>query len=262
MENLLEIYNSQEYLLKNKKEGKIKTVIKAGNGIFEKCFSWLGYSIKKVDNQISCYPDLEECVKITNYNKYSKIPKQALIQVMSWYKQINDLTGNEAQVNFYYDKNIKTLKINNENLIIKNIKGVQYWNENIFSYTPIQINTSASTSTEDIIYNELNKQIGMFVETHSHNNMPAFASQTDLSNSLNNCIQLVFGNFNSDNIEMHSWATIRGLTKEYIEYPELNEYIELPEHTFNNKYYFNKNILNNINFTIWNNQIIEKERII
>jgi len=250
---LLEKYNSQEY--KGKQDGQIKTIIQAGNGTFEKYNSWLGYSIKKIDNIESEYPFFEEKIEITNIKNYPKIPKKALLSIMSWYNQINEKYNCEAQVNFYFDKNIKTIKIDNSEMLIKDIKGVKYWSDNIFSYTPVQTNTSSSTSTQDKIYYELNKQIGMYIETHSHNNMPAFMSSTDYNNSLNNAIQLVFGCFNTDTIEMHSWCTIRGLTKEYIPKNELELYIELPECDYNEKYYFNKQNLNDFNDTIWNSQI-------
>ncbi len=47
---------------------------------------------------------------------------------------------------------------------------------NLFSYTPKQRNSSALTFVDnDSVYEALNKYIGMYVETHSHNSMQAFS---------------------------------------------------------------------------------------
>ena len=89
----------------------------------------------------------------------------------------------------------------------------------------------------------------MFLETHSHNVMPAFCSQTDYENSLNDGLQLVFGTFNKDYIEMYNWITIRELLLESFSIETINDYIEIPEYLYDqekDRIYLNQNLLINI----------------
>lgn len=89
----------------------------------------------------------------------------------------------------------------------------------------------------------------MFLETHSHNVMTAFCSQTDYENSLNDGLQLVFGTFNKDYIEMYNWITIRELLLESFSIETINDYIEIPEYLYDqekDRIYLNQNLLTNI----------------
>ena len=99
--------------------------------------------------------------------------------------------------------------------------------------TPIQKIQVTLTSVDksDPYYDLLNKQIGMYIETHSHNKMEAFASGTDLSNSGNDAIQLVFGRLDTDSVQMHSWVTVREFVREGIFSDELLDYVDMPEFT-------------------------------
>lgn len=106
----------------------------------------------------------------------------------------------------------------------------------------------------------------MYVETHSHNNMRAFASETDLNNSRSDGIQLVFDRLNTNEIQMYSWATVRGLIKQGMTPEELSQYVDIPESEFkDSKFIFDKDLSKFLDeqpftqevFDSWNNQIVK-----
>lgn len=231
---LLEQYKSQDFN-ENSELGKIKTVILAGNGIFEHRSSWLGTAIGMVSKYgIPVNKKIEEKITIKNNTDLPKIPKEAILHVIQWYRNITLSNGEEAQVNFYHDLKQDYLDLEDGTQVkLKDIPGVHYWTEHLFSYTPIQKNSGTLTSVDksDPYYDLLNKQVGMYIETHSHNRMEAFASGTDLSNSGNDAIQLVFGKLDTDNVQMHSWVTVREFVREGIFSDELLDYVNMPEFT-------------------------------
>lgn len=289
--NLVETYTSQEWQMGNKDEGLVKTIIVGKDGIYEKENSWLGSSIKKVNNYgVATYPEIKEELEVKKVD-FEKIPKEAIIHVMEWYRQVQADTGEEAQINFYrkssrganadgtYTLTYKT-KETVKNTIsahpatieyekevtkeLKDITGIHFWGEDIFSYTPKQKNSGSLTSAVDPIYDSLNQEYGMYVETHSHNSMAAFRSGTDEANSWNEALQLVFGHFGTNEIEMYDWITVRGkqeagLSQEIIEY-----FVELPDGYYNqdeSKMKFSTDILVDIDqdlIDLWDSQIIPK----
>lgn len=106
----------------------------------------------------------------------------------------------------------------------------------------------------------------MYVETHSHNNMRAFVSGTDLENSKSDGIQLVFGRLNTNEIQMYSWATVRGLIKQGLTPEEITQYVDIPKSEFkDSKFIFDKDLsklldeqsFNQEVFDRWNNQIVK-----
>lgn len=225
MTELVELYSSKNFK-DNSDRGMIKTVIVGKDGTYEEQNSWLGTSLKKVhDYGVITFPEVTEFVKVKNVN-VTKIPAIAIKTVMKWYKDITDKNGEEAQVNFYL-KSRKLggapqdgiykltyteedeLGIETEQTVkLEDIPGLNFWNDDVFSYTPKQENSHGQTSTDDPIYTALNQQYGMFLETHSHNSMPAFCSSTDYANSQNDAVQLVFGEFKGAHIEMYNWITV------------------------------------------------------
>ena len=257
---LVKVYNSKESI---NELGKIKTVVMAGNGTFEKRSSWLGRSIKKVSNYgIKTFPEMEETVEeIFENTEYAKIPFEAIKIVMKWYKNITEKTSEEAQINFYRMKDKDYLMIDEEKIFLKDIPGINFWNDNIFSYVPLQRNSSIDTSVskKDKYYDELNKQFGLYMETHSHNSMNAFRSVVDKEYSYNDGIQLVFGQLKSKTIEMYSWLTVREVQKAGLYPNELNSFVELNgdfyKHT--KKFMFSAEILDDVDFdfSLWDNQI-------
>lgn len=232
------IYKSNEEITN---PGLIKTTILAGNGIFEKQKSWIGESVKQVsDYKFAGLPEMEETISVTSAD-LPKIPAEAIRYVIKWYHDTTKSTGKEAQINFYNAKGKRTLNVNGIEKNLEDIKGIHFWTDELFSYTPKQDNSGALTAVDnDDVYDALNKYIGMYVETHSHNSMQAFASGTDLANSKVDGLQLVFGQFNTNTIQMHTWITVRGVTSQYV-IPEIVEhFVEMPNYVLgnDNKYYY------------------------
>lgn len=232
------VYKSNEEITN---PGLIKTTILAGNGIFEKQKSWIGESIKQVsDYKFAGLPEMEETISVTSED-LPKIPAEAIRYVIKWYRDTTKSTGKEAQINFYNAKGKRTLNVNSVEKNLEDIKGVHFWTDELFSYTPKQDNSGALTAVDnDDVYDALNKYIGMYVETHSHNSMQAFASGTDLANSKVDGLQLVFGQFNTNTVQMHTWITVRGVTSQYV-IPEIVEhFVEMPNYVLgnDNKYYY------------------------
>lgn len=232
------IYKSNEEITN---PGLIKTTILAGNGIFEKQKSWIGESVKQVsDYKFAGLPEMKETISVTSED-LPKIPAEAIRYVIKWYHDTTKSTGKEAQINFYNAKGKRTLNVNGVEKNLEDIKGVHFWSDELFSYTPKQDNSGALTAVDnDDVYDALNKYIGMYVETHSHNSMQAFASGTDLANSKVDGLQLVFGQFNTSTVQMHTWITVRGVTSQYV-IPEIVEhFVEMPNYVLgnDNKYYY------------------------
>lgn len=220
----------------------LKTIVVAKNGIFEWKGSWLGKSLHKVNNYSSGIGEDKEEIVIINETVGPKLPKEALMSVINWYRSITLTTGKEAQINFY-KKDKDYLIVNGINKPLTEIEGVKIWNDEIFSYVPLQNNHQAQTtvSSNDEYYNLFNEQFGMYIETHSHNSMSAFRSGTDEANSKFDGIQLVFGKLNTQEIEMHSWATVRDVQKNGLTDEELTRFIDLPTYSVKDgKLYFSE----------------------
>lgn len=265
MSNLVNVCTSKDNL-NTVERGLIKTTVLAGNGIFELADSWVGESIKNIfEYPIPIYPNLKESVTISNKEGRPVIPVEALLYIMKWYRDITKSTGEEAQVNLYLGNRDTEIVINEEVVKVSDINGVEFWKDDVFSYTPKQANCGAETQAVDSIYNILNQQVGMYVETHSHNSMRAFASGTDLNNSKSDGIQLVFGKLNTDEIQMYSWATVRGLIKQGMTPEEITQYVDMPKSEFkDSKFIFDKDLSKLLDeqpftqeiFDRWNKQII------
>ena len=211
--------------------GLIKTTQIARNGIFEtKNSSWVGGYTKKVSDYVlnasPLIPELED----TYYMKaLEKLPMKAFAATYKFYKDVCELNGCEAQINFYInEKNLSTILVGEEHLVIKDIPGIDFWTDTIFSYVPIQDNSGALTSTVDPIYYALRKEMKAHIETHSHNTMSAFKSATDEKNSDIEGLQLVFGNLKSKEYDFKSWVTISGEQFDDVPYQEMLKYIDMP----------------------------------
>ena len=214
--------------------GLLKTLIMAGNGVFEYSVSNFGYAIQKAHgigdfNGLGpSYPSLADGIFVT-HNNYEKLPRKALETVLEWYRRVQAKNGEEAQVNFYYNEHGRT-HVQDENgndVELSSITGVKFWSDKLFSYTPKQWNSSTLTEVaDDHYYEEFNRVFGMYVETHSHNSMDAFASGTDIANSANDGFQLVFGHFGTDKVEMYSWATASQIVKEGLSTTDLDFILE------------------------------------
>lgn len=215
------------------KLGILKTVIAAGNGMYDVIPSKYGFSIKSQGGDGSClgaaYASLAEGCFVTE-NPAPKLPRKAVETVIEWYKRITAKNGEEAQVVFYwnqYKKDVITDDEGNE-VALKDIPGVYFWTDEIFSYTPKQYNHGSLTEVapEDEWYDIFNRQFGMYVETHSHNSMDAFASTTDEENSANDGFQLVFGKLDQQQLVMYSWMTMNKVMKLGMSVEELGKIME------------------------------------
>ena len=254
------VYKSNEEITN---PGLIKTTILAGNGIFEKQKSWIGESVKQVsDYKFAGLPAMEETISVTSED-LPKIPAEAIRYVIKWYHDTTKSTGKEAQINFYNAKGKRTLNVNGVEKNLEDIKGVHFWTDELFSYTPKQDNSGALTAVDnDDVYDALNKYIGMYVETHSHNSMQAFASGTDLANSKVDGLQLVFGQFNTNTVQMHTWITVRGVTSQYV-IPEIVEhFVDMPNYILGDdgKYYYDLDEMLDMKFddkliNVWYGQV-------
>lgn len=255
------------------KKGLLRTQIVAGNGVFEYSESYWGHAIHKAQNTgnyngLGLGEELTDAMFIT-HNEWDKLPKEALGTVLEWYRRIQAKNGEEAQVNFYYIHNdITTVTDENGNEVeLTDIPGVHFWTDKLFSYTPKQYNhgTLTEVAAEDEWYDILNQTYGMYIETHSHNSMDAFASGTDIENSGNDGFQLVFGHFGQSEIEMYSWATASTVVKNGLEKEDLDFIVELPESAdwrARNRYYipvtdleFDESV-----YDVWDQQVIPRPR--
>lgn len=251
------------------KLGILKTVIAAGNGMYDVIPSKYGFSIKSQGGDGSClgaaYASLAEGCFVTE-NPAPKLPRKAVETVIEWYKRITAKNGEEAQVVFYwnqYKKDVITDDDGNE-VALKDIPGVYFWTDEIFSYTPKQYNHGSLTEVapEDEWYDIFNRQFGMYVETHSHNSMDAFASTTDEENSANDGFQLVFGKLDQQQLVMYSWMTMNKVMKLGMSVEELGKIMEFnPTNlydTVNEKLIYETNdlIFDESLFEEWDKQIL------
>lgn len=102
----------------------------------------------------------------------------------------------------------------------------------------------------------------MYVETHSHNSMDAFASTTDEENSANDGFQLVFGKLDQQQLVMYSWMTMNKVMKLGMSVEELGKIMEFnPTNlydTVNEKLIYETNdlIFDESLFEEWDKQIL------
>lgn len=278
-------FNSKKLIMREKPEiselnkitdetlhkGLLKTIIMTGNGTFERVDSLYGFSIKRQGGDYvglgEAYESLADGCFVTE-NPAPKLPRVALETVMEWYKRITHKNGEEAQVNFYWNRYKKSFVKDDEGKEVEltSIPGIHIWSDELFSYTPLQYNHGALTEVadKDEWYDRFNKQFGMYVETHSHNSMDAFASGTDIDNSANDGFQLVFGRLNTENPIMYSWMTMNrvmrlGMTEEELgKIMEMNPNSHYDTPTEKVVYDTNKLTFKEELFEQWDQQVIKR----
>lgn len=221
---------SKVYLADNvgEERGLLKTTIIAKNGIFEEQTSEFGTSLTKVnDYRCLSMPEVEEYTRFSE-ETFPKVPASSLKCLVAWYKHITKKTGNEAQAVFYKGDVSKEVKIGGISKKVEDIRGVYKLNDDLFMYVPKQRNTKAHTQVTDTnTYDLLNKTFGMYVETHSHNTMRAFASGEDIVNSKNDGVQLVFGHLDRDEVQMYVWCTVAGRVVEDPSLEDIQRFVDL-----------------------------------
>ena len=278
-------FNSKKLIMRDKPEiselnkitdetlhkGLLKTIIMAGNGTFERVDSLYGFSIKRQGGDYvglgEAYESLADGCFVTE-NPAPKLPRVALETVMEWYKRITHKNGEEAQVNFYWNRYKKSFVKDDEGKEVEltSIPGIHIWSDELFSYTPLQYNHGALTEVadKDEWYDRFNKQFGMYVETHSHNSMDAFASGTDIDNSANDGFQLVFGRLNTENPIMYSWMTMNRVMRLGMTEEELGKIMEVnPDSHYDTPtdkvvYDTNKLTFKEERFEQWDQQVIKR----
>ena len=213
----------------------------------------------------AAYASLAEGCFVTE-NPAPKLPRKAVETVIEWYKRITAKNGEEAQVVFYWNQYKKDVIADDEGneVALKDIPGVYFWTDEIFSYTPKQYNHGSLTEVadEDEWYDIFNRKFGMYVETHSHNSMDAFASTTDEENSANDGFQLVFGKLDQQQLVMYSWMTMNKVMKLGMSVEELGKIMEFnPTNlydTVNEKLIYETNdlIFDESLFGEWDKQIL------
>ena len=278
-------FNSKKLIMREKPEiselnkitdetlhkGLLKTIIMAGNGTFERVDSLYGFSIKRQGGDYvglgEAYESLADGCFVTE-NPAPKLPRVALETVMEWYKRITHKNGEEAQVNFYWNRYKKSFVKDDEGKEVEltSIPGIHIWSDELFSYTPLQYNHGALTEVadKDEWYDRFNKQFGMYVETHSHNSMDAFASGTDIDNSANDGFQLVFGRLDTENPIMYSWMTMNRVMRLGMTEEELGKIMEVnPDSHYDTPtekvvYDTNKLTFKEELFEQWDQQVIKR----
>lgn len=186
-----------------------KTIILAKNGLFSRNTGRYFSSITQIDKENLAKSELLDMLSGTKLPELAeefklnidipKVPLVAIKATLAFYRWTYETKRTEAQVNFYWNEN---------NVDIPDIAGVKDWGNDIYSYTPIQQNTSVITvAGDDDNYHWFRENLVPFLETHSHHTMDAFMSGTDRDNSYIDGLQLVFGHITSPEIMMESWAT-------------------------------------------------------
>lgn len=248
-----------------------KMIIGAGNGIFDILFSRYGFSVTNEGGDYICTGDPETplangCVITTN--PAPKIPREALETVIEWYRRITAKNDEEAQVNFYWNESKATTVIEDGvEYALKDIPGVHIWSDELFSYTPKQYNdkTLTEVAPEDEWYDVFLRKFGLYVETHSHNSMGAFASGTDIDNSGNDGFQLVFGQLDKPKASMYSWMTMNRVICLGMTESDLNHIVELhPDGQYTEDEHYeiplDKLTFDETLFEKWNQQIIVRPK--
>lgn len=251
--------------------GLMKIILVAGNGVYDILFSRYGFSVVNgADDYIGTGDPTTELANgcVITENPAPKIPREALETVVEWYRRITVKNDEEAQVNFYWNEHKwTTITENGVKYALKDIPGVHIWSDELFSYTPKQYNSKSLTEVapQDEWYDVFLRKFGIYVETHSHNSMDAFASGTDIDNSGNDGFQLVFGQLDKPKARMYSWMTMNrviclGLSKDDLDHvvelhPDgtytADEHYEIPLDTLT----FDESL-----FEEWNNQILVKPK--
>ncbi len=85
------------------KTDAVVDVFLAGNGVFRLEEDGFGYCLKKLYDleQAPEYGELQENVQFHKDGRFPIIPKEALLHVIQWYRQVTFQCRQEAQVNFY-----------------------------------------------------------------------------------------------------------------------------------------------------------------
>lgn len=153
--------------------------VTASNGFFKITKKPIGLFIEKLQDFSIDAPGvgaLEAGVHLT----VPKIPGKYLIQILSWYRDVNTRDRTEASNLFFWNHNnveIPTTYPDNTPVQGMTIDG------QLIIYTPKQENTGALSEFHmDPMVPWLRENTSLYLEIHSHNTMNAFFSGTDDAN--------------------------------------------------------------------------------
>lgn len=171
------------------------TIVTAGNGVFRVRKTPVALFITKLlDHKLPGVPDMEAGAQLL----IPRIPMKYIIQILSFYREVNDQDGTEACANFYWNHN---------NVEIPNYDGLTIDGQLVL-HCPYQHNSGAQTSFESGIHTRgeevqwLRQNLAPLMETHSHNTMNAFWSGTDDANENYPQFYLVLGKVDKETIAM------------------------------------------------------------
>lgn len=133
-----------------------------------------------------------------------KLPLAAFATAFDFYRTAaRTMHDTEAQMTFWW-ANTPELKAS-----APKDETVVWWTDDVFSYVPRQRNTQASSSVgDDPVYRDLVARYPILAETHSHDSMGAFMSETDRRNSDVPCFQMVFGRVGTARPQFNAWLAL------------------------------------------------------
>lgn len=155
------------------------TYVAASNGLFKITKKPIGLFIEKEHDYKAELPGvgpLEAGVHLT----VPKIPGKYLIQILSWYRDVNTRDRTEASNLFFWNHNNVEIPTQYEDKTP--VRGLTVDGQLII-YTPKQVNTGALSEFHmDSMVPWLRENTSLYLEIHSHNTMGAFFSGTDDAN--------------------------------------------------------------------------------
>lgn len=137
---------------------KSVTFVTAANGIFRVVKTPIGLfkeQLEEFKQEIIGLPKMESGVDLV----IPKIPMEKLIQVLSWYRDVNTQDRTEASVLFFW---------NHDNLPLPELPGLSIDGQLVI-YCPTQTNSGTlSDFSKDDNVTWMRQNLALFLETHSH----------------------------------------------------------------------------------------------
>ena len=167
---------------------KSVTYVTAGNGLFKVRKTPVAIFKERVaefKGQEIGLPDMEEGVELA----IPKLPFKYLMEILSFYRDVNDKDGTEASTFFFYNHN---------DVSLPDVPGLRE-EDRVITYCPVQTNSKALSSfEEDEWVPWFRENTGLLLEFHSHNTMSSFFSGTDDANENNTQFYGVWGNVDKE----------------------------------------------------------------
>lgn len=167
------------------------TYVTAANGLFKVTRTNAAIFKKKINEfkvPLNHLLSMEEGFELL----IPKIPMKYLIQVLSYYRKINEMDKTEASVLFFWNQT-DDLDFTGVLSEAKDLPGLTV-DGRLLIYCPKQVNSAALSDFEaDLWVQWFRSNTTCFLETHSHNTMNAFWSATDDANENMNQFYLVWG---------------------------------------------------------------------